>query len=282
MLVEMAIGDAYGAAFEFVGHDFIARENDLSGYKLNPETGLGNGRYTDDTQMAIAVAEHLLSGEPADKVTLAARFLATFKRDPRPGYSKRLYSALQEATDAYAFLNAVKPVSTRNGASMRVSPIGLLPDIGHVKHLAETQASVTHDTPEGRMSAAAIAVMVHYMAYRIGPRSEVGRFIESQVPGHGWSESWAGEISIHGVPAAHAVIWLVSRATSLGELLQTAVALGGDTDTAAALSLFAGSLCADIAPDLPTVLYDSLESGSFGLAWLRELDAALLSLRVAV
>ncbi len=103
MLVEMAIGDAYAAAFEFMDDAFIARENDLSGYKRNPETGLGGGCYTDDTQMTVAVTEHLLSGETMSPHALADRFVTAFKRDERRGYSKRLFHTLQGVAMAGAF-----------------------------------------------------------------------------------------------------------------------------------------------------------------------------------
>lgn len=276
MLVEMAIGDAYGAGFEFLGSDFIARENDLSGYKRNPETGLGEGRYTDDTQMAIAVAEHLLSGEPATAIILAGRFVATFKRDERRGYSKRLFNTLQSASNGQDFLDAITPASTRSGAAMRVSPIGLLPDRKRVVELAQFQASVTHDTPEGRMSASAVALMVHYLVHKMGPRHDLGRFLDSEVPGHRWSDPWTGRVDMAGLSCAHAAIGLVERATTLSQLLRDAVALGGDTDTVAAMAMFSASLCQDVSADLLQVLYDDLEDGPYGLAFLRTLDQDLL------
>ena len=117
MLVEMAIGDAYGAAFEFMSDDFIAGKNDLSGYKRNPETHLGGGCYTDDTQMTIAIAEHLLSGEAPSHEGLAEHFVVVFKRDERRGYSKRVFGALQNAGNGRDFLAAITPVSDRSGAA---------------------------------------------------------------------------------------------------------------------------------------------------------------------
>jgi len=281
MLIEMAIGDAYGAAFEFMSDEFIARENDLSGYKHNPETRLGDGRYTDDTQMTIAMSEHLLSGEAFTALALADRFVAAFRRDERPSYSKRLFKVLQDAKAGDDFLKAIEPVSTRSGAAMRVSPIGLLPDIQQVVELAQFQASLTHDTPEGRMSATAIALMVHYLAHGLGPRRDLGGFIEVRIPGHPWSEPWTGRVDMSGISCTHAAISLVERATTQGQLLKDAVALGGDTDTVAAMAMFSASLCVDVNADLPKALYDGLETGPYGLAFLRELDGRLLAFLLA-
>ena len=278
MLVEMAIGDAYGAAFEFMSDDFVARENDLSGYKHNPETHLGDGRYTDDTQMTIAMAEHLLSGETSTVEGLAERFVTVFKRDERRGYSKRVFGTLQNARDGRDFLAAISPISDRSGAAMRVSPIGLLPDLQEVLERAAFQASLTHDTPGGRMSACAVAAMVHYLAHGLGPRADLGRFVEQHVPGHAWSKSWTGRVDMQGISCAHAALSLVQRAQTLGRLLKATVALGGDTDTVAAIALFSGSLCTDMPNDLPTALYDGLENGPYGLAFLRDMDDRLRTL----
>jgi len=278
MLVEMAIGDAYGAAFEFMSDDFIARENDLSGYKRNPETHLGDGIYTDDTQMTIAISEHLLSGETPTVERLAERFVAVFKRDERRGYSKRVFGTLQNARDGRDFLAAIEPISDRSGAAMRVSPIGLLPDLHEVLERAAFQASLTHDTPGGRMSACAVATMVHYLAHGLGPRADLGRFVEAHVAGRAWSAPWAGRVDMQGISCAHAALSQVQRAETLGQLLKDAVALGGDTDTVAAIALFSGSLCEDLPNDLPAALYDGLETGPYGLAFLQGVDKHLRAL----
>lgn len=278
MLVEMAIGDAYGAAFEFVGDDVIARDNDLSRYRAHPDLPLGGGRYTDDTQMSVAIAEHLLSGEATTAANLAGRFVAAFRRDPRPGYSKRLYAVLLDAADGHDLLAGITPNSNRSGAAMRVSPIGLLADLERVVELAQIQAAVTHDTPEGRMSAAAVAVMAHYLAHGLGPRRDLGGFIERHVPGHDWARPWQGRTDITGMACAHAAISLVQRGTGRRQVLRDAVALGGDVDTVAAIAMFSASLCEDIVSDLPQPLYDGLEKGSYGLPYLRDLDVALTNL----
>jgi len=277
MLVEMAIGDAYGAAFEFVSDEHIRLENDLTRYKLNPEISLGGGRYTDDTQMSIALAEHILSGEPTNRYNLMSRFLEVFKRDPRRGYSKRLYQLLLEAASVDDFCQRMQPLSTRSGAAMRASPAGLLSDLYDVKALAEFQASLTHDTMEGRISATAIAVMVHYLAYALGPREELGRFLDVQVAGYAWSEPWQGRVDMLGTSCAHAAIYLVSSLGSQQQVLRNAVALGGDVDTVAAIAMFSASLCPAVLRDLPAELYDGLENETYGRSFLEGLDRRLMA-----
>ena len=57
MFLEMAIGDAYGAGFEYAPADFVKQNNTLTAYVKHPKHSLAPGSYTDDTQMSIANAE---------------------------------------------------------------------------------------------------------------------------------------------------------------------------------------------------------------------------------
>jgi ADP-ribosylglycohydrolase len=60
MLLELAIGDAYGAGFEYASE--MMKYNDLSRYVQHPRhLGTRPGMYTDDTQMSLAIAEMALA-----------------------------------------------------------------------------------------------------------------------------------------------------------------------------------------------------------------------------
>src|SRR5947208_3168886 len=99
MLVELAIGDACGAGFEYAADRIVREQNNLSAYIQHPRHGIKPGCYTDDTQMSIAVAEAIVSDEPWTPENLAQRFVAAFKRDPREGYAGSFYGFLQEVKD---------------------------------------------------------------------------------------------------------------------------------------------------------------------------------------
>lgn len=275
MLVEMAIGDAYGAAFEFIKLPHPALVHDTETYQKHPELEIGNGRYTDDTQMALAIAEHLISGEEMTVEALAERFVQTFKRDPRPGYGKGFYEALQNSTDGPSLLtNIQNPTSTRSGAAMRVSPIGLIGDFKEVMRLAALQATVTHNSPEGILSAQAVAGMVHYFAYNLGTDHEVGPWLEENVPGWAWDDLWTDWVSVQGIPNAHAAVTCVTLGRSLRGVLKMAVDVGGDVDTVSAISMFSASLT-QMPDDLPASLYRGLEQGPYGGGYLVEMDYKL-------
>jgi hypothetical protein len=120
--------------------------------------------------------------------------------------------------------------------------------------------------------------MVHYLAFDLGPRHRLGRFVEQHVPGAAWAEPWNGRVDMSGVSCVHAALTLVQEAAGLSQVLRYAVALGGDTDTVAAMAMFAASLCRDVAADLPQGLYDGLEDGPYGARYLRDLDVRLTGL----
>src|SRR6266702_7901362 len=60
LLTFTAIGDAYGVCFEYARREIIRTRNNLAGYFHHHKYQTGGGRYSDDTQMSVAVAEALL------------------------------------------------------------------------------------------------------------------------------------------------------------------------------------------------------------------------------
>lgn len=281
MLVELAIGDAYGAGFEYVPAGFVAVHNTLAGYVQHPRhLGIAPGQYTDDTQMTVAVAEQLLSGEAWTAENLADRFVAGYHRDPRDGYSRGFHALLRAHRTGAGLRAALNPASDRSGAAMRTAPVGLLPDLEQVLRATETQARITHDTAAGVEAAQAAALAVHYCHRRVGPIAELGAWVEHQLSRRGgrepWARAWRGKVGGQGVMSARAAITALTAATGLADLLRACIAFTGDVDTVATIALAAGSRAADIDQDLPRHLHDTLENGRYGRAYLTALDAQLL------
>jgi ADP-ribosyl-[dinitrogen reductase] hydrolase len=277
MLVKIAIGDAYGAAFEYAPPT-RDRPNDLSGYFQHPRHGTAPGCYTDDTQMSLALAEALLEhGADATPLQLIEKFVQAFQRDPREGYAARFWAFLKSVRDAEDFAARISPDSAKSGAAMRSCPIGVMPAITDVLAVAERQARITHDTEGGVQSSQAVALAAHYFLYRLGGKSALPGFLDAHIPG-GWSYPHQGNVGPDGMAAVRAAITALMTEDSLSGLLRRCVDFGGDVDTVAAVALGAASCCADYARDLPAMLYDELEDGPWGLAYLRDLDGRLLSI----
>jgi ADP-ribosyl-[dinitrogen reductase] hydrolase len=276
MLLELAIGDAYGAAFEYAPPEYVRAWNNGQGYPKHPSHRLAPGTYTDDTQMSIAIAEALVSGAPWMPEMLADRFVTAFKRDPREGYAGGFYQFLQQVRDGRQFLNEIRPLSDKSGGAMRAAPLGVLPTIPKVIEYATIQAAVTHNTPDGINAAVAAALMSHYCLYRLGPKGQLGHFLEQHVPGP-WAQPWQGKVGAKGWMSVRAAITALIAAPSMSALLRQCIAFTGDVDTVATIALAAGSCSTEIAQDLPDALIAGLENGAYGRDYLIRLDKLLLA-----
>ncbi len=277
MLVELAIGDAYGAGFEYAPELMIQEQNDLSAYVQHPRHNICPGCYTDDTQMSIAIAEAIAAGTPWTRETLAHHFVTTFKRDPREGYARGFYAFLQEVSDGEEFLAKIRPHSDKSGAAMRAAPIGVFSDVDIVIERCRIQAALTHNTPDGINAALIASLMSHYCLHTVGPKSELPQFICRYVPGP-WTEPWQGKVGSKGIMSAHAALTALMAHNSLSEILKTCIAFTGDVDTVAAIALGAAACSQEIVQDLPVVLFNTLENGAYGLTFLQNLDRQLLQI----
>jgi ADP-ribosyl-[dinitrogen reductase] hydrolase len=278
-LVELAVGDAYGAGFEYVSPALVRAHNDLTGYRAHPRHAIAPGNYTDDTQMSMAIAEALADGVDWTPLNLASKFVEAFKRDPRDGYASRFHGFLEQVGSGAQFLAEIRAGSDKSGAAMRACPVGVLPDLDEVLARTRVQAAITHDTPDGIAAACAAALMPHYFLYRLGPRADLGRFLASHVPG-AWDMPWSGKVGAQGWMSVRAAVTALRDAESLADALRRCIAFTGDVDTVATIALAAGSCAEDLPADLPETLLTGLESGPYGRPYLAALDGRLMSLFV--
>jgi poly(ADP-ribose) glycohydrolase ARH3 len=154
-MVGSGLGDAIGElAFRFRDEatlrSMIARERTL--------------RYTDDTAMAIGLAESIVHVGDLDAHHLGGTFRANFGREPWRGYASgppTVFSLVR--TMGVSYTEAAQTLfggqgSYGNGAAMRIVPVGLFfhaaPDLYEKARLS---ASVTHAHPIGGDGAAVLA-----------------------------------------------------------------------------------------------------------------------------
>ena len=276
MLLELAIGDAYGAGFEYVDAELVERLNDLSAYRKRHTDRRVGGRYTDDTQMTLAIAEAVVSGEAWTPENLAKRFVDVFHRDPRPGYARRFYDFLRDTETGAEFLANIRPDSDKSGAAMRSLPVGVFSSVAEVLEKSAVQARLTHDTPDGVAAAQAAALMSHYFLYKLGPKRDLAAFLEDHVPGYRWEEAWRGHVGAKGWMSVRAAVTAVVKYDDLAQMLCACVAYTGDVDTVATLALGAASCSREVAQNLPANLFHYLENGRYGHDYLKTLDTPLL------
>lgn len=275
MLKLIAMADAYGAGFEFARGQKLL-QNTLEGYLVHNLDENPAGSYSDDTQMSLAVAQALMAGEPTE-LLFAQSFVEAFKRDPRRAYSAGFYQFLLTIQDGREFLEKVIASSDRSGAAMRACPIGLCFDIRKTLSVAETQARVTHNTPEGVGSAQVIAAAVHHQARVAGSQADPGFFeyLNQKVPGFGWDASWLGRVSVSGMDCARAALAAFANNASYSKMLVEAVGFEGDTDTVCAMAAGIASVSKRYLIDPPAWMERDFERGPYGMGYLKEQDKAL-------
>lgn len=274
MLLEAAIGDAYGAGFEFREINFIKENNDLSKYHKHGIYTEIYKKYTDDTQMSIAIAEMLLENENWNEIKVADKFVEVFHRDKRRGYSDRVYDALDASKNGEDFLKNISYQSNGNGSSMRAYPIGHLNDVNVIMELCEIQARTSHNTKEGIICSKRIALAVHFYKYRLYKHSDLIDFLNETLKEN---ENYyvTSPIDMHGYPTTQAVIKIVSQANSMSTCLKEGIDYGGDTDTVAALSLAILSQNVHCDKKLPSFLENELENGAYGKDYIKQIDNQL-------
>ncbi|MCT7951123.1 ADP-ribosylglycohydrolase family protein [Ancylothrix sp. C2] len=277
MLLELAIGDAYGAGFEFADPQIIKEHNNLSKYIQHPRHKIQPGCYTDDTQMSLAIAETIVFQQPWTAENLANKFVEVFKRDPREGYAGRFYQFLQKIETGQQFLEQIIGTSDKSGAAMRAAPIGIFSTPQKVIQNCKIQAAITHNTPDGINAACAAALMSHYFLYNLGEKKDLGKFLETHIAGN-WTETWQGEVDTKGISCVKAAITAVMRNNNMSELLKDCINFTGDVDTVAAIALAAGACSQEIEQNLPQHLITNLENKTYGKDYLINLNQQLLNL----
>ncbi len=120
--------------------------------------------YTDDTAMAIGLAESLLYSRFLDPQHLGDTFRANYLHEPWRGYAigpPAVFSLVAERGVSY--YEAARSLfggqgSFGNGAAMRVAPVGLFfHDAADIYEQVRISASVTHTHPLGTDGAAVLA-----------------------------------------------------------------------------------------------------------------------------
>ncbi len=162
-----ALGDAIGElAFRRPAEDLLRTEVARSGALA----------YTDDTAMAIGLAESMVQVGDLDPRHLGDTFRANFKREPWRGYASgppTVFSLVERRGVPYE--EAARTLyggegSFGNGAAMRIVPLGLFfHDAPDLYDKARRSASVTHAHPIG-VDGAAVQARAVAQAVQIDPR----------------------------------------------------------------------------------------------------------------
>ncbi|WP_027708549.1 ADP-ribosylglycohydrolase family protein [Zooshikella ganghwensis] len=275
MLKEIAIADAYGAGFEFSSKEKINRFNNLENYCEHELYGVV-GKYTDDTQMSIAISELILSKSEWLESDIASIFVDCFKRDPHKGYSKGFYTLLNEVQSGDELILKLRNNSDRNGAAIRAVPLGSIKDTEELIYKARMQAAITHNTDIAIRASCAVAMAANFGLHQKGKLSQLKAFLESKSLS-GWNYNWSGKVSVKAFDTVSAAFSCLLSCQSLKELLRKSVAFGGDTDSIASIAVGLATCFEEYDQELPINLLESLDEPMYGLEYLELLDRKLLT-----
>ena len=287
-LVGLAVGDAIGTTLEFKPRDSYTAVTDMTG---GGPFGLKAGQWTDDTAMALALADSLLAYPELGAADLMTRFVG-WHRDGDYSCTGTCFDigvttrqALQRwlrSGDPYA--GSTDPQSAGNGSLMRLAPVALRHwrDRAMLDAVARRQSRTTHAAPEA-VEACALFAGILADAIEGRPRSEVLRnravaragAITSIAAGS-WRSKSRADVRSSGYVAhsLEAALWCVGRTSSFAEAVLLAANLGDDADTTAAITgQLAGALYGQSG--IPAKWTSKLAWRSRIEDWARQLTARL-------
>ena len=294
MLLEIAVADSYGIAFEFVkdpaSHNL---KNDLT-FQQNPRYhDLLPSQYTDDTLRSIATWRVIslggkLTSAPFNPTLYAHAIKTEFLRDKRAGWSKKFQAYLQQSEDigetALDFMRGISTRAESNGSIMGSLPCGFLQHPVDVRLAAAAQAVSTHSAATIPY-AQAMALAAHFHIYDLGKRDELSDFLWDEVEGYDQAFDLSASpqpVDMTAKQTATAVLHLLEGGKSLTGIMTEAVNVGGDTDSVAALAVGIASCCDEYDQDIPQHLIEQLDQGGeWGAGYLRALDEQMLAYKLS-
>lgn len=280
-LLGLALGDALGAPFEGAGR--VSREQVWTAAK--ERTLL---RYTDDTHMAIGVAESLIACRCFNGKHMAETFVRNFEQEPWRGYGPGPPRVFRKIKAGFPWDQAAEKIypggSFGNGAAMRVAPVGLFyyrnPKL--LKDAAMLQSKITHAHPLGKEGAVLQAFAVA-LAALYGPTEPVGELLNRLQAFTGeeayrsklkevknllgeFDASMVAEQLGNGIEAFNsvptAIYCFLRHPGSFEETVVDAVSLGGDTDTIACMAGAVSGACLGLEK-IPEEWVEKLENKDY-------------------
>lgn len=270
LLLSLENSRIYGA---IIG-DIVGSKYEFNNIKKKEFPFLSTGcNYTDDTIMTVAVARALLRIEQNDFSKfynfLIEEMQGLGRKYPNPqgGYGGNF--------GQWIFSDNPKPYNSYgNGSAMRVSPCAIYAvELEEALKLAEVSASVTHNHPHGIKGAKATAAAI-FMAKSGETKEDIKKYIcdnfyKLDEPIDEIRVNYTfNETCQETVPQA---ITAFLESESFEDAIRTAVSLGGDSDTLAAIT---GSIA--------WVYYSKYDgNGKFeiplDLAWVEKINSILPS-----
>ncbi|EUB86666.1 ADP-ribosylglycohydrolase family protein [Pseudomonas sp. GM30] len=249
-LLGLACGDAVGTTVEFKPRGSFQPLTDMVGggpFHLKP------GQWTDDTSMALCLAESLLSKNRFDAADQMGRYLNWWKWGylSSTGECFDIGMTVRQALSQYQqtgqpFAGSTDAFTAGNGSLMRLAPVVLFyfPDARQIHQFASDSSRTTHAAPEAIECCQLLAEVIN-KALLGASKSELRKlsdstFVQAKVAaiarGDYLTKS-ADEIRGSGycVESLEAALWCFHHTDSFAAAILQAANLGDDADTTAAI-----------------------------------------------
>ena len=255
-LLGLAAGDAVGTTVEFMRRGEFEPVEDMVG---GGPFGLEPGEWTDDTSLALCLAESLVCCRGFDARDQAERYARWF-RTGRPGPRDGCFDighTTQEAVLRFVetgdpFSGSTDPGSAGNGSLMRLAavPIFFGSDLRAAVEAGGESSRVTHGAAESVDACRAYALILvkalegatrdEILAAAL-PKGQGGRDLSpavAAVVGGRWRGKTEDEIRGSGyvVESLEAALWCFATTLTFEEAILQAANLGHDADTTAAIT----------------------------------------------
>ena len=249
-MLGLAVGDAVGTTLEFSPRDTRPLLNDMVGggpFRLLP------GEWTDDTAMALALADSLAFDPKLDPTDLMDRFVQWHETGRYSCTGSCFDSGIttRQALQRYRqtgnpLAGSTDPMTAGNGSLMRLAPVAIRHafDADMRAQVATRQSQTTHAAPEAVDGCVAFADILadaitgtprlSVLRDRTAPRDNA---IAPILTGS-WRGKHRNKIRSTGYVAhsLEAALWSIGRTADFRSAILTAANLGDDADTGAAIT----------------------------------------------
>lgn len=252
----LAIGDAVGTTLEFKARDTYEHITDMVGggpFKLKP------GQWTDDTSMALCLAESLLEKGELDPADLMDRF-RRWRDEGHNSVTGKCFDIGITTTQAISrYVKNGNPLAgstdantAGNGSIMRLAPVPIFfrRDGQAAEEAAVTQSKTTHGALECLDSCRLMTrILVALLdgspwsdAVTSDPKLKASKV--AALAGGSWKGKSRKQIKSTGyvIDTLEAALWAVDSTNNFQDAILLAVNLGNDADTVGAVAgQFAGA-----------------------------------------
>jgi ADP-ribosylglycohydrolase len=252
-VVGSAVGDALGAPFEFGPAGAFSARFPVAGAggEMRGGGGWEPGEATDDTQMAVLVAESLLERAGLDLPDMFARFQRWAASEPKDiGLQTEdvLTNGLPWDRAATAHFQ-VNQRAAGNGSLMRATTSAVyFARAGRPGTMAAARriAALTHGDPAAWEGTAVFHELVRVTLDGADPLDALPATLAAVHPDHraryatvlapDWHPDRATEFNGAVWPCLGSAVWALRTTTTFEDAVRAAIDLGGDTDTVAAVT----------------------------------------------